>query len=799
MLADCIGEDCYPLPCNKDADFIAQPGVDYYVVVDGFAAGDLGVANVTVACTPLSNPDTCEEATPIECGDVIKGVDTTGFTNNYNPGAGNPCTGYSASGEDRVYVLNVTQPTLVDAAMSNQNYDGSFYVVTDCANLLADCTGADCYPPPCTKPVSFVAQPGVDYYMIVDGFGGANGTSDLSVSCSLLGETCESPEPIACGANLVGVGNAGYVNDYNLGVGNACTGYTSLGPDRVFVLNVGAIPQSVSALMNNQAPGGYDGAFYVVTDCTDIPSMLADCVGADCFPPPCPKPLNFNAAANTDYYIVMDGYAAGDIGTANISITCGALAGACCFGTKCQVLAEDDCGIQGGTYLGDGTTCAGNPCFDEGADCPLSSCAAETLTQSASINIDGLNTVACAAPTGETTANGWARCYDLNAELGVPTVVVNSLTYGVQVASMDGITVNINLYEDADCSVPSTLDALVHQEITVVNTSDAGNLITVPLPAVSVTGALTVEIEQAFDGTVPPLFAFRPRSNSQGQCGPSYIRAADCGIADFIDLSAIGFPTAHLVQSLDISCAECGNGIVEFGEECDGGDCCESDCTYTAGGTECRPSAGPCDVAESCTGGSADCPADGFANGTECRPSAGDCDPAESCDGSGAACPPDALDPAGTPCRPAAGPCDVAEVCNGQSPTCPADAKQPAGTVCDPASAPCEEDSVCDGSSNGCPPNDLITICFSGDGCCPAGAVCNANQDSDCAPSCGNGRVESGEECDDGNIDPGDGCDELCQNEAPPVPAVTTWGMMTLLVALAVGLGLVFGRRRQTA
>jgi cysteine-rich repeat protein len=59
--------------------------------------------------------------------------------------------------------------------------------------------------------------------------------------------------------------------------------------------------------------------------------------------------------------------------------------------------------------------------------------------------------------------------------------------------------------------------------------------------------------------------------------------------------------------------------------------------------------------------------------------------------------------------------------------------------------------------------------------------------------------VESGEECDDGNIDPGDGCDELCQNEAPPVPAVTMWGMTALLVALMVGLGLVFGRRRQQA
>ena len=34
-----------------------------------------------------------------------------------------------------------------------------------------------------------------------------------------------------------------------------------------------------------------------------------------------------------------------------------------------------------------------------------------------------------------------------------------------------------------------------------------------------------------------------------------------------------------------------------------------------------------------------------------------------------------------------------------------------------------------------------------------------------CAATCGNGRIETGEECDDGNLEAGDGCDEMCTGE----------------------------------
>src|SRR5205823_3488808 len=81
-------------------------------------------------------------------------------------------------------------------------------------------------------------------------------------------------------------------------------------------------------------------------------------------------------------------------------------------------------------------------------------------------------------------------------------------------------------------------------------------------------------------------------------------------------------------------------------------------------------------------GSSATCPADAKSTAV-CRPSAGICDVTESCDGVGDNCPTDGFVAAGTTCRAAAGVCDLAETCTGSSASCPADAKSTA--VCRPA------------------------------------------------------------------------------------------------------------------
>ncbi len=195
-------------------------------------------------------------------------------------------------------------------------------------------------------------------------------------------------------------------------------------------------------------------------------------------------------------------------------------------------------------------------------------------------------------------------------------------------------------------------------------------------------------------------------------------------------------------------------------------DACSASCSNTPGngGASCRTAAGICDLAETCDGVGAGCPADVKSTAT-CRGAGGICDITESCDGVGNDCPADAKSSA--VCRASAGVCDVADSCDGSSDACPADALASASTVCRNSAGSCDLDDSCDGVSTACPTDAKSTaICRASAGDCDLAESCNGIADncpSDAAQpdgtSCSDGAFCNGaEQCASG----------VCQNGTAP-------------------------------
>jgi uncharacterized delta-60 repeat protein len=317
--------------------------------------------------------------------------------------------------------------------------------------------------------------------------------------------------------------------------------------------------------------------------------------------------------------------------------------------------------------------------------------------------------------------------------------------------------------------------------------------------------------------------------------------------------------------------AECARSCDETADTCnapagtpctDDGSACSADvcsgsgaCTHPAAhaGTECRTATGECDVAETCTGASPQCPADGHVSdgsactgdalpcttdlcgggacvhapgnaGAICRSTSGECDVAETCSGSspdcpadahvadGIACTPDTLPcstdacssgacrhapgNAGTICRAASGECDVAEACTGASPECPADATVLDGTVCTSdarictadvcgegicthppgnagstcraAAGECDVAEQCDGTSATCPTDERAPA---GTACTPDAAICTADVCDGATTACTHPAANAGSVCRAAAR----ACDvaETCDGETATCPADT--------------------------
>ncbi|MBN1827344.1 MAG: hypothetical protein JW958_13880 [Candidatus Eisenbacteria bacterium] len=132
---------------------------------------------IVIPDPPVNN--TCAGAIVMPCGAVDLSGDTQYATNDYSPGEyGTSCTGYSAAGNDVTYVFTLTAATDVQFDYTS-TADGSFYIVTDCADPVNTCViGADATFTGETETIVTTLDPGT-YYLIADSYSGS-GTFTLT-------------------------------------------------------------------------------------------------------------------------------------------------------------------------------------------------------------------------------------------------------------------------------------------------------------------------------------------------------------------------------------------------------------------------------------------------------------------------------------------------------------------------------------------------------------------------------------------------------------------------------------------
>lgn len=162
-------------------DEINLPAGEFYVKISGFDGNDSNLYELTINDGPPPG-EVCSTAIPIAMSTTITGTNV-GFSDNYDPGASNACTGWKAEAPDVVYSIVLNPGETLDASVtpSGASFDMSLYAVTDCADLVNTCLDGDDSGNP--EEIAYTSAAGETVYLIVDGYSSsATGSYDLTVT-----------------------------------------------------------------------------------------------------------------------------------------------------------------------------------------------------------------------------------------------------------------------------------------------------------------------------------------------------------------------------------------------------------------------------------------------------------------------------------------------------------------------------------------------------------------------------------------------------------------------------------------
>lgn len=184
-----------------------------------------------------------------------------------------------------------------------------------------------------------------------------------------------------------------------------------------------------------------------------------------------------------------------------------------------------------------------------------------TMSQSTAMSITELNTVACILSdslTGEPLyhrQNSYYRAFALSSYGVSGAFTVSKVTLGVESASAlsgGSQSASVVLHTVSGAFPAGTLTLVGSQAFNVPDTATS-TLIEVPMSAVVPAGSTMVVEISIPDGEItadaPGNILFLG-SNDLGETGPTYLKAADCGVTAPQTSAELGFATMQLVLAV---------------------------------------------------------------------------------------------------------------------------------------------------------------------------------------------------------------------------------------------------------
>lgn len=158
---------------------------------------------------------------------------------------------------------------------------------------------------------------------------------------------------------------------------------------------------------------------------------------------------------------------------------------------------------------------------------------------------------------GEHTDNLYLRRFDLEDAHAVENAfTVSSVSFGIEVAS-SGVDAsqpaNVRLYTVPEGAAFTFANMTQIQDVPItITNAEAGTIKQVATNAAVADPTTTDLVVGLFtpNGQASD-YQFFLGANADGQTGPSYIVAPDCGIAEPTDAASVGFPNSHFVLFAD--------------------------------------------------------------------------------------------------------------------------------------------------------------------------------------------------------------------------------------------------------